>query len=294
MPDLSVDPEELVLSAMNPTDITRSYFITVGHPIRTNTGRTSTTRECWTLVAVLAPRTIMDLCQIVLDDCTEEGGNDEDGGGGELRISSDIKDLGIPCHHSVPGAAGAAGAADAAGSGGAAPPVDVANVTPTRSYPFPLRGGPFLCSQGFGGSFTHFYPGTQHAVDFECAVGTDVLAIGPGLILETRDDNTDTGIDVANLFRWNSVMLQLDDGAYVEYVHIRHASCKVKEGDRVVAGQVLCESGDVGFCPTPHLHLQMHGSGAKDSPTIPFALNGPPGAPSYIPIAGEWYPKQTL
>ena len=286
VPDLSVDPEELVLSAMNPTDVTRSYFITVGHPIRTNDETTSLTRDCWTLVAVLGPRTIMDLCEIVLDDAFDDvgdGDDDDEGGGGELRISSDIKDLEAPCCN--PAGSNAAGAGAGAGAG------VLDGGAPLKSYPFPLRGGPFLCSQGFGGCFTHFYPGTQHAIDFECAVGTEVLAVGSGVVLEARDSNKESGIDVANLFRWNSVMLQLDDGVFVEYVHIQHGSCKVKEGDRVVAGQVLCESGDVGFCPTPHLHLQMHGSGAKDSPTIPFALEGPEGTEPYVATAGEWYPK---
>jgi murein DD-endopeptidase MepM/ murein hydrolase activator NlpD len=34
-------------------------------------------------------------------------------------------------------------------------------------------------------------------------------------------------------------------------------SATVKVGDRVQEGQVICLSGDVGFCPTPHLHIQV-------------------------------------
>lgn len=45
--------------------------------------------------------------------------------------------------------------------------------------------------------------------------------------------------------------------AYVDYVHIGAGSVLVKEGERVTQGQVLCRSGDVGFCPAPHLHIQV-------------------------------------
>ena len=68
------------------------------------------------------------------------------------------------------------------------------------------------------------------------------------------------GIHVTSLFKWNSIMLALADGRFAEYVHIRGGSAVVAVGQRVVAGQQLCESGDVGFCPTPHLHLQLHDS----------------------------------
>ena len=82
------------------------------------------------------------------------------------------------------------------------------------------------------------------------------------------------GIDVANLFRWNSLMLRLDGSAghYAEYVHIRHGSATVKVGDKVTAGQVLCEAGDAGFCPTPHLHLQLHECDDPAAPTVPFGF----------------------
>ena len=35
-----------------------------------------------------------------------------------------------------------------------------------HTYAFPLGGaGPYLCSQGACGQFTHFYPATLHAID---------------------------------------------------------------------------------------------------------------------------------
>eukprot|EP00976_Prorocentrum_cordatum_P076348 1182268-Prorocentrum_minimum.AAC.4 len=54
-----------------------------------------------------------------------------------------------------------------------------------------------------------------------------------------------------------------------------------------VCGQV-CETGDVGFCPEPHLHMQMHTSRAPEAPTIKFALTAADGS-SYFPEANKYY-----
>ena len=128
---------------------------------------------------------------------------------------------------------------------------------------------------------------TLYALDLQCAVGTPVLAIADGKVEKIeqqrfgggapahRSQTTRRrsarrvqltrecifpGIHVTSLFKWNSIMLALADGRFAEYVHIRGGSAVVAVGQRVVAGQQLCESGDVGFCPTPHLHLQLHDS----------------------------------
>ena len=48
-----------------------------------------------------------------------------------------------------------------------------------------------------------------------------------------------SGIDIRNLFLWNSVMLRLDDGMHVEYVHIKAGSACVQPGQRVRAGEAI-------------------------------------------------------
>ena len=48
-------------------------------------------------------------------------------------------------------------------------------------------------------------------------------------------------------------------------------------------GQVLCESGDIGFSPEPHLHVELHSSEDPEGPSLPFSFNG------VIPVAGCWY-----
>jgi murein DD-endopeptidase MepM/ murein hydrolase activator NlpD len=154
---------------------------------------------------------------------------------------------------------------------------------------FPLQGpGPFLCTQGSNGKFTHFKAETYHAVDWKCPVGTPVVAVGDGEVVEISDSNKASGIHTKNLFSWNSIMLKLTSGVFVEYVHIKANSAKVKVGDKVSEGQIICESGDVGFCPEPHLHLQVQSSNDRKAETIKFFVEDASGK-KYLPDAGKWY-----
>ena len=34
------------------------------------------------------------------------------------------------------------------------------------------------------GCFTHFYPNTCHAIDLECQIGTPIIAVGDGEVVE--------------------------------------------------------------------------------------------------------------
>lgn len=97
-----------------------------------------------------------------------------------------------------------------------------------------------------------------------------------------------TVVCICSLFCPSQVSVLQDDGFLAEYVHVLAHSALVVPGDKVEAGEVLCKSGDAGFCPSPHLHLQLqHGEG-DDVPTVLFALLDCEGNP-YFPVAGKWY-----
>ncbi|KAK3277477.1 hypothetical protein CYMTET_14519, partial [Cymbomonas tetramitiformis] len=69
-------------------------------------------------------------------------------------------------------------------------------------------------------------------------------------------------------------------------------SCVLEVGERVKEGQKLCDAGEVGFCPEPHLHLQMHLTSSNSAPTLKFALRGSQSPDGYyFPEAGRWYSK---
>jgi murein DD-endopeptidase MepM/ murein hydrolase activator NlpD len=141
---------------------------------------------------------------------------------------------------------------------------------------------------------THFFSGNYHAIDFRCDIGTPLVAVADGIVVQVKTDSTVTGIAVSNLFQWNSILLQItpsptncipqeqwkqcfeqetpvddcefaDGPLFVEYVHIQ-SSC-VQPGDRVVAGQQIGESGSIGFSPEPHLHLAAYRSAEDGAPT---------------------------
>ncbi|CAD7965464.1 unnamed protein product [Amoebophrya sp. A120] len=215
----------------------------------------------------------------------------------------------------------------------------------------------FPCSQGFGGTLTHGQdPSTFYAVDFDAEVGTEVVSLVNGTIVEVRGGNEKfCGPHVRNLWKWNEIAIQFDGGATgndsknysfgcvdeqtsrrscsagpgknanptcskttsvelspapsspkflsnkqyrIEYVHLDKIFVKV--GDKVSIGQKIGTSGQAGFTPTPHLHLQVnevlpvvedettvdgpsgiHNSEIKDEPTaasigrsVPFAICG--------------------
>jgi murein DD-endopeptidase MepM/ murein hydrolase activator NlpD len=69
----------------------------------------------------------------------------------------------------------------------------------------------YLCTQGVGGTLTHFFRGNYHAVDFRCDIGTPVLAVGNGKVKQVRDQHGHvSGIGTSNLYEWNAILIKLD------------------------------------------------------------------------------------
>ncbi|WP_396450217.1 M23 family metallopeptidase [Actinomadura sp.] len=73
----------------------------------------------------------------------------------------------------------------------------------------------------------------------------------------------------------NSVTLDLGDGVYAVFAHLRRGSLRVAKGDRVRAGDVLGEVGNSGNTSEPHLHFHL-----MDRPR-PLAAAGVPFAFPY-------------
>jgi murein DD-endopeptidase MepM/ murein hydrolase activator NlpD len=366
MPEISIEPDTGVVCLTNRSNKNRrSFFITFGHqllghndvPLQTGIWRDEQgdTHLCTTLIVVLQPRRLLEVCRVVperLDphvsvwDATNSSSRSStnssgsSGSGGADNSKTDEITDGKENHQAVDLYSTISDVAnipnDSVSSSTSVLEASIStakrrsNITP--SIHFPLGGkGPYLCSQGACGCFTHFYSGTMHAIDLCCPVGTPVLAVEDGTIMEVKDETTVGGIHSAHLFQWNSIMLRVDkitasnandenavgsgetkDSAsttaptttsttasttstistpcYVEYVHIASGSATVKKGDIVKRGDIICSSGDIGFCPTPHLHIQVHNQMKKDAPTIPFLLKVDASTEkSYVPIAGVKY-----
>lgn len=74
--------------------------------------------------------------------------------------------------------------------------------------------------------------------------------------------------------RWavgNHLVLDLGDGVYAMYAHLRRGSLTVGPGDRVRAGQPIARCGNSGNSTEPHVHFQlMDGPDPDSARGIPF------------------------
>lgn len=73
----------------------------------------------------------------------------------------------------------------------------------------------------------------------------------------------------------NHLVLDLGDGTYAMYAHVRRGSFAVREGDRVRAGQLLARCGNSGNSTEPHVHFQlMDGPDPDTARGVPFTWRG--------------------
>ncbi|WP_407560140.1 M23 family metallopeptidase [Streptomyces sp. 184] len=73
----------------------------------------------------------------------------------------------------------------------------------------------------------------------------------------------------------NHLVLELEDGSYALFAHLRRGSTTVREGDVVRAGQQLAECGNSGNSTEPHLHFQlMDGPDPRRAEGVPFTWRG--------------------
>ena len=110
----------------------------------------------------------------------------------------------------------------------------------------------------------------------------DVLAVADGTVVETLNDLDDQKpgnlpdpktITLENV-DGNHVVLDLGDGVFAFYAHLRKDSVRVTRGDRVKRGQVLGKLGNTGNTSAPHLHFHlMEGSSVLGSNGIPYSID---------------------
>ena len=55
----------------------------------------------------------------------------------------------------------------------------------------------------------------------------------------------------------NHVILDLDNGIYAVFAHLKRGSIRVRRGEHVQAGQQIAECGNSGNTSEPHVHFQL-------------------------------------
>jgi hypothetical protein len=72
----------------------------------------------------------------------------------------------------------------------------------------------------------------------------------------------------------NYVVLNLGDGRYAFYAHLKPGSVRVRAGDQVCRGQVLGRLGNSGSSSGPHLHFHVSdGISALDADGMPYVID---------------------
>jgi hypothetical protein len=109
--------------------------------------------------------------------------------------------------------------------------------------------------------------------------GVEVLAVGPGIVVEAMRDLPDEppGVAPNNLkvaeIAGNHVILDLGGGRYAMYAHFAPHSLVVHVGDHVRAGDKLGLLGNSGNTTGPHLHFQISDRPSTlDVTSLPFVF----------------------
>ena len=117
-----------------------------------------------------------------------------------------------------------------------------------------LKGETYKLSQGYNGKVSHQ---NKNQLDFSMPIGTSVIAAREGIVIKVIDVNTKhCGSQECEAFN-NYIYIYHNDGSIGEYLHIKKKGAKVKEGDYVQQGQLIAESGNVGWSTGPHLHFSV-------------------------------------
>lgn len=115
---------------------------------------------------------------------------------------------------------------------------------------------------GEGGSIAS---GDQARVANWHGYGADVLAVADGTITAAKDDmpsperlDESQGPMALEAASGNYVTLQIAEGRYVFYEHLKSGSVRVKRGDHVKKGEVIAQLGNSGSSSSgPHLHFHV-------------------------------------
>ena len=108
--------------------------------------------------------------------------------------------------------------------------------------------------------------------------GADVLAVGHGTVVAVRSsvEESQTVEHVAHGLTketGNHITLDLGNGLYVSYEHLRPGSVLVSLGDRVQAGQTIAQLGYTGDSGGPHLHMHVSdGPAPLEGEGLPFVI----------------------
>jgi len=112
------------------------------------------------------------------------------------------------------------------------------------------------------------FSGDPRNVHSYLCYGEKVLAVADGLIIRAKDGLPDNIPGHGEAFHpavpltfetlaGNNITIDLGNGHFAYYMHLKPESLRVKVGDRVHKGQILANIGGSGDAREPHLHFEV-------------------------------------
>jgi len=101
--------------------------------------------------------------------------------------------------------------------------------------------------------------------------GLPVLASAAGTVVKVTNSILDNTPPTANWEQsWgNHVIIDHGNNEFSEISHFKQHSILVREGDKVVRGQLLGHCGNSGLSMAPHIHYQLQNAGTIGANTVP-------------------------
>jgi len=129
------------------------------------------------------------------------------------------------------------------------------------------------------------YSGDARDVRSYYSYGENVFAVADAVVFSAKDGlpdniprtaagfNTAIPITMENV-AGNAIVLDLGDGQFAYYAHLKPGSVRVKAGERVKRGELLGQIGNSGDARWPHLHFQVTiGPDILASEGVPFLID---------------------
>ena len=126
----------------------------------------------------------------------------------------------------------------------------------------------------------------QYAYDFLMPIGTNIVAVRDGTVLQVQDNFQD-GTQVPG--QENFIHVRHGDGTVAVYKRLSKDGALAGQNDPVQQGQVIALSGNSGSGSDPHLHF--HVQACSDCVSIPVTFKNTRAHPNGL-VQGESYTAQ--